>query len=116
MHLCKRIFPLRQRAQPLFKGRPCLNYDLGRCPGVCQKLISPEEYRQIVKKVVMVFQGRTQELVQILTTQMEQAAENLNFEVAARIRDQISGLNSLNAQQKVSFVYRPKLRCPDQQV
>ncbi|CDN17119.1 Excinuclease ABC subunit C [Richelia intracellularis] len=103
LHLCKRIFPLRQRAQPLFKGRPCLNYDLGRCPGVCQKLISPEEYRQIVKKVVMVFQGRTQELVQILTTQMEQAAENLNFEVAARIRDQISGLNSLNAQQKVSL-------------
>jgi excinuclease ABC subunit C len=103
LHLCKRIFPLRQRPQPLFKERPCLNYDLGRCPGVCQQLISPEEYRQIVQKVVMVFQGRTQELVQILTEQMQQAAENLNFEVAARIRDQITGLNSLTAGQKVSL-------------
>ncbi len=103
LHLCKGIFPLRQRRQPLFKERPCLNYDLGRCPGVCQKLISPEEYRQIVQKVVMVFQGRTQELIQILTAQMEQAAENLDFEAAARARDSIAGLNSLNAEQKVSL-------------
>ncbi|WP_088242159.1 excinuclease ABC subunit UvrC [Calothrix rhizosoleniae] len=103
LHLCKRIFPLRQRRQPLFKERPCLNYDLGRCLGVCQKLVSPEEYRQIVQKVVMVFQGRTQELMQILTAQMQQAAENLDFEVAAKIRDRIAGLNSLNAEQKVSL-------------
>ncbi|MDJ0620325.1 MAG: excinuclease ABC subunit UvrC [Calothrix sp. MO_192.B10] len=103
LHLCKRIFPLRQRRQPLFKDRPCLNYDLGRCPGVCQQLISPEEYRQIVQKVVMVFQGRTQELIGILTEQMEQAAENLDFEVAAKIRDRIVGLNSLTTEQKVSL-------------
>ncbi len=37
LHLIKRTFPLRQRPQPLFKDRPCLNYDIGRCPGVCQK-------------------------------------------------------------------------------
>jgi excinuclease ABC subunit C len=101
--LCKRIFPLRQRPQPLFKDRPCLNYDLGRCPGVCQQLISPEEYRKIVQKVAMVFQGRTQELIEILTTQMQTAAASLNFESAARIRDQITGLKSLTAQQKVSL-------------
>ncbi len=103
LHLCKRIFPLRQRRQPLFKDRPCLNYDLGRCPGVCQQLISAEEYRQIVQKVVMVFQGRTQELIGILTEQMQQAAENLDFEVAAKIRDRIVGLNSLTTEQKVSL-------------
>nr|WP_199332642.1 excinuclease ABC subunit UvrC [Anabaena catenula] len=103
VHLCKRIFPLRQRPQPLFKDRPCLNYDIGRCPGVCQKLVSPEEYGKIVQKVAMVFQGRTQELIDILTAQMETAAEELNFENAARIRDQITGLKSLNAQQKVSL-------------
>jgi excinuclease ABC subunit C len=103
LRLCKRIFPLRQRPQPLFKDRPCLNYDLGRCPGVCQKLISPEEYRKIVQKIAMVFQGRTQELIDILTEQMHKSAEAENFESAARIRDQIAGLKSLNADQKVSL-------------
>ncbi|MBE9055406.1 excinuclease ABC subunit UvrC [Sphaerospermopsis sp. LEGE 08334] len=103
LHLCKRIFPQKQRPQPLFKDRPCLNYDIGRCPGVCQKLISVEEYRTIIQKIAMVFQGRTQELIDILTTQMEAAAEELNFETAAKIRDQIIGLKSLTAQQKVSL-------------
>ncbi len=63
----------------------------------------PEEYRKMVQKVAMVFQGRTQELIDILTEQMEKAAEALNFESAARIRDQIAGLKSLNADQKVSL-------------
>ncbi|MEH1834831.1 MAG: excinuclease ABC subunit UvrC [Nostoc sp.] len=103
VRLCKRIFPQRQRPQPLFKDRPCLNFDLGRCPGVCQQMISPEEYRKIVQKIAMVFQGRTQELIDILTQQMNAAAQELNFESAARIRDQISGLKSLTADQKVSL-------------
>ncbi|MDK2411077.1 excinuclease ABC subunit UvrC [Aphanizomenon sp. PH219] len=103
VHLCKKIFPLRQRPQPLFKDRPCLNYDIGRCPGVCQKLVSPVEYAKIVQKVAMVFQGRTQELIDILTAQMETAAAELNFETAAKIRDQIGALKSLHAAQKVSL-------------
>lgn len=103
LRLSKRLFALRQRPQPLFKDRPCLNYDLGRCPGVCQGLISPEEYRKTVQKVAMVFQGRTQELIEILTESMQRSAEALNFESAARIRDQIAGLKSLNADQKVSL-------------
>ncbi|HEY9908057.1 MAG TPA: excinuclease ABC subunit UvrC [Thermosynechococcaceae cyanobacterium] len=103
LSLVKRLFPLRQRPQSLFKDRPCLNYDIGRCPGVCQALISSEEYRKTVQKVVMVFQGRTQELEDLLTSQMEQAAEALNFEQAARVRDQLLGLKTLGADQKVSL-------------
>jgi excinuclease ABC subunit C len=103
LHLIKRIFPLRQRPQPLFKDRPCLNYDIGRCVGVCQGLISAEDYRKIIQKVAMIFQGRTQELLDLLEPQMEQAATDLNFETAARIRDQIKGLQSLSAGQKVSL-------------
>ncbi|MDM3855262.1 MAG: excinuclease ABC subunit UvrC [Aphanizomenon gracile PMC649.10] len=103
VHLCKKIFPLRQRPQPLFKDRPCSNYDIGRCPGVCQKLVSPVEYAKIVQKVAMVFQGRTQEIIDILTVQMETAAAELNFETAAKIRDQIAALKSLHAAQKVSL-------------
>ena len=103
LRLAKRLFPMRQRPQPLFKDRPCLNYDLGRCPGVCQQLISPEEYRKTIQKIAMVFQGRTGELIDILTANMEQAAQSLNFEAAARIRDQIAGIKSLGADQKVSL-------------
>jgi excinuclease ABC subunit C len=103
LHLLKQIFPQRQRPRPLFKDRPCLNYDIGRCPGVCQQLVSPQEYRQMVQKMAMVFQGRTGELIDILTQTMEQAAESLNFELAAKIRDQIKGLNALSADQKVAL-------------
>lgn len=103
LRLVKRLFPLRQRRKPLFKDRPCLNYEIGRCPGVCQSLITPEEYRQILQKVVMIFQGRTSELINTLSTQMEQAAEDLNFELAARVRDQIKGLQGLGIDQKVAL-------------
>jgi excinuclease ABC subunit C len=103
LRIVKRVFPLRQRPKPLFKDRPCLNYDIGRCPGVCQQLISPEDYHKTMTKVAMVFQGRAGELIDTLTTQMEQAATDLNFEVAARLRDQISGLKTLGADQKVAL-------------
>jgi excinuclease ABC subunit C len=103
LHIIKRVFPLRQRRQPLFKHRPCLNYDLGRCPGVCQSLITPEEYKKTIQKVVMIFQGRTDELVNTLRSQMDKAAENLDFEKAAQLRDRIKALYALNAEQKVSL-------------
>jgi excinuclease ABC subunit C len=103
LSIAKRIFPLRQRPQPLFKDRPCLNYDIGRCPGVCQQLISPEDYHRTVQRVAMVFQGRTTELVDILTQQMEKAAEALKFEQAAQLRDQLKGLERLTAHQKVAL-------------
>jgi excinuclease ABC subunit C len=103
LYTIKRTFPLRQRPQPLFKDRPCLNYDIGRCPGVCQNLIVPADYRQTVEKVAMIFQGRTGELIETLTTQMDRAAENLEFEQAGLIRDRINNLTALNADQKVSL-------------
>jgi excinuclease ABC subunit C len=103
MHIIKRAFPLRQRRKPLFKDRPCLNYDLGKCPGVCQNLITPEDYRKIMQRVAMIFQGRTDELVTGLQSQMEKAAEELDFEKAAQLRDRIQALQRLNADQKVSL-------------
>ncbi|VEP11589.1 UvrABC system protein C [Hyella patelloides LEGE 07179] len=103
MHIIKRAFPMRQRRKPLFKDRPCLNYDLGKCPGVCQGLISPEDYHTMMQKVAMIFQGRTDELVKSLHSQMEKAAENLEFEKAAQLRDRALALQRLNADQKVSL-------------
>jgi excinuclease ABC subunit C len=103
LNLVRRIFPMRQRPQPLHKDRPCLNYDIGRCPGVCQQKITTEEYHKTIEKIAMVFQGRGSELIDTLTKQMEQAAENLEFEIAAALRDRITGLSSLTAGQKVSL-------------
>ncbi|MGL5835948.1 MAG: excinuclease ABC subunit UvrC, partial [Waterburya sp.] len=103
LHIIKRVFPLRQRRKPLFKDRPCLNYDLGRCPGVCQSMISPEDYHQIVQKVAMVFQGRSDELLVSLQGKMDKAVERLDFEKAAQYRDQMKALSSLNAEQKVAL-------------
>ncbi|MGL5033435.1 MAG: excinuclease ABC subunit UvrC, partial [Microcystaceae cyanobacterium] len=103
LQLIKRVFPLRQRPKPLFKDRPCLNYDIGRCPGVCQQLITPQAYHQSLQRIAMIFQGRNQELTQILQQQMDKAAEDLRFEQAALIRDQLLALNGLNADQKVAL-------------
>ncbi len=99
----KRIFPLRQKRKPVHKDRPCLNYDMGRCPGVCQELITPEEYHKTMRKVAMIFQGRTTELSEALTEQMMAAAERENFELAAELRDSIKGLEKMGADQKVAM-------------
>ncbi|MEA5412602.1 excinuclease ABC subunit UvrC [Synechococcus sp. BA-120 BA3] len=99
----KRVFPLRQRPQPLYRDRTCLNYDIGRCPGVCQEKIGSEEYHRILRKVAMVFQGRNDELLDLLRQQMDRYAERLDFEAAARVRDQLQGLDLLTADQKMSL-------------
>ncbi|MEB3319873.1 MAG: excinuclease ABC subunit UvrC [Cyanobium sp.] len=101
--LVKRVFPLRQRPQPLYKERTCLNYDIGRCPGVCQAKITSEEYHRTLRQVAMVFQGRNEELLALLQEQMERYSERLDFESAARVRDQLQGLDTLTADQKMSI-------------
>ena len=101
--LVKRVFPLRQRPQPLYKDRTCLNYDIGRCPGVCQAKISSEDYHRSLRQVAMVFQGRNDELLTLLHGQMDRYAERLDFESAARVRDQLQGLDMLTADQKMSL-------------
>lgn len=103
LDLVKANFPLRQRRQPLYKNRPCLNYDLGKCPGVCQNLITPQEYRQTITKIALIFQGRTDELIQQLQEQMNDAAAKLEFEKAGLYRDQIRSLEQLFTRQKVNL-------------
>jgi excinuclease ABC subunit C len=103
LSLVKRVFPLRQRPQPLYRERTCLNYDIGRCPGVCQERISSEDYHRTLRQVAMVFQGRNEELLELLQEQMERYAERLDFESAARVRDQLQGLDTLTADQKMSL-------------
>lgn len=87
-------FPLRQRQKVLFADRPCINYDLGRCPGVCQQLISSEEYKQTVEKVDKLFSGRTEEVLQGLREEMLHQSSMMNYEQAALIRDRIASLQN----------------------
>jgi len=101
--LVKRVFPLRQRPQPLYRDRTCLNFDISRCPGVCQQKISSGDYHQTLRKVAMVFQGRNDELLDLLDEQMQTYSERLDFESAARVRDQLQGLDTLTAGQKMSL-------------
>ena len=101
--LVKRVFPLRQRPQPLYKDRTCLNFDISRCPGVCQQKISSEDYHQTLRKVAMIFQGRNDELLDLLGEQMQAYANRMDYESAARIRDQLQGLDTLTAGQKMSL-------------
>jgi excinuclease ABC subunit C len=101
--IIKRAFPLRQRPVPMFKDRPCLNYDMGLCPGVCQEKISSDDYRKTMLRVAMIFQGRAGELIETFTQRMEQAASDLDFEKAADLRDRIQVLKNLGSDQKVSL-------------
>ena len=103
LFLVKRVFPLRQRPRPLHPDRTCLNYSIGRCPGVCQEKITSEDYHRTLRKVAMVFQGRSDELQRLLDEQMNRYAERLDFESAARVRDQLQGLDQLTADQKMSL-------------
>ena len=103
LFLVKRVFPLRQRPRPMYPDRTCLNYNIGRCPGVCQEKVTSEAYHRTLRKVAMVFQGRSDELQTLLEEQMERYAERLDFESAARVRDQLQGLDQLTADQKMSL-------------
>mmetsp|Transcript_4792 Transcript_4792/g.8831 ORF Transcript_4792/g.8831 Transcript_4792/m.8831 type:complete len:783 (+) Transcript_4792:19-2367(+) len=86
------IFRLRQRNTPLFKDRVCMNYHVKKCDGVCQRLVSPEEYKIRVKRAEMVLQGRINEILDELNAMMRQAARELQFEYAAELRDRCKQL------------------------
>ncbi len=93
---CRRKFP-----QELGKGRPCLNYHIKQCMGVCRGRISKEEYQRIFDQALELVKKGSQEMVASLTAQMEEAAERLDFETAAGLRDRILAIQKVSASQKV---------------
>tara|TARA_Y100001970_G_scaffold293138_2_gene438051 strand:+ start:22407 stop:24329 length:1923 start_codon:yes stop_codon:yes gene_type:complete len=103
LDLIRKTFPLRQRSIPLYKDRTCINYSIERCPGVCQEIISPEEYIKIIKRVSLIFQGRNEELKSILKKNMNNYSLKQEYEKAGIIRDNIRGLDNLIECQKVSI-------------
>ena len=89
--LIHRAFPLRRCSDRAMKNRvrPCLYHHMGQCPAPCMDLITPAAYHEAVHKVCELLQGRAEPLLRGLRAEMEQAAENLEFEKAATLRDQI---------------------------
>ncbi|MBO7196549.1 MAG: excinuclease ABC subunit UvrC [Clostridia bacterium] len=93
---CKRSFP-----KDIGRERPCIYRDMGRCIAPCAGNITPEEYRQRVRSAERVLDGNTAEAREMLRIDMERAAEMLEFERAAAIRDQLVALQKLSEKQKV---------------
>lgn len=83
-----------------FRQRPCINYQMGQCPAPCFKLIDAERYRAVVKEVELFLKGRSQELIKMLEERMEEASNQLDFEMAAKIRDRITSLKKTLEKQK----------------
>jgi len=97
----EKIFKVRQCEESFYKNRsrPCLQYQIKRCKAPCVGLVSKEEYAQDVAHVVMFLQGRSPELLRELMNDMEALAENLEFEKAAELRDQIGHLRHVQESQ-----------------
>lgn len=103
LDLIKKLFPLKQCKTPKFKDRPCLYYHIGRCMAPCQRLITPEEYKKILKNVELFLTGKQKELVAALKKEMEKYAEKEDFEKAARYRDSWMDVQKTMEHQKVVF-------------
>lgn len=89
-------------AQRFPKGfRPCLNYHIEQCSGICTGYVSKDEYRETVNKVAEFLGGSTKPLVNEMKAKLEAAAEQLDFETAAKYRDNIMALEAINEKQRV---------------
>ncbi|ATA24423.1 excinuclease ABC subunit C [Brenneria goodwinii] len=103
--LLQKLFPIRQCENSVYRNRsrPCLQYQIGRCLGPCVSgLVSEEDYRQQVDYVRLFLSGKDQQVLNQLVSRMEAASRELNFEEAARIRDQIQAVRRVTEKQFVS--------------
>jgi excinuclease ABC subunit C len=100
----QKLFLIRNCRDTFFanRSRPCLQHQIGRCSAPCVGLIGREAYAEDVDSAVKVLEGRSAEVNAQLQTRMEEAASRLEFERAARIRDQLAALKRIQAQQIVT--------------
>ena len=105
LKIIRKIFPFRDSCK-LNSGRPCFNYQLGLCPGVCVATTSPSDYQQIIKQIKLLFLGRKKNLIRELVKLMRQAVRTGDFEQAALWRDKIFALRHL---QDISLIKRESL-------
>lgn len=101
--LMQKIFRIRNCEDSVFahRSRPCLQYQIQRCSAPCVDYISAEDYRRDVEHAVMCLEGKSENVTQELMAAMEAASQALNFEEAARLRDQVQQLRQLQQRQFV---------------
>ncbi len=105
LHVLQKIFPIRQCEDSVYanRSRPCLMYQIGRCLGPCVSgLVTDHDYAEQVNLVRLFLQGKDQQVIALLIDQMTAASTRLDFELAAKVRDQIQALQRIQAQQFVS--------------
>lgn len=110
-NLIKKLFPFRSCNKGLKKPapRPCLEYYIHRCAGPCVGAVSWEEYQGIIRQVILFLEGKRESLLRQLRRRMTEAAERLEFERAAILRDQIQAVERIAQQQKVVTLSRENL-------
>lgn len=103
LSLMQKLFKVRQCEDSYFRNRsrPCLQHQIGRCTAPCVQLISVDDYRSDVRHAEMFLEGRSNAVIDELGEQMEQASKALQFERAAKLRDQVAALRQLQAQHHV---------------
>ncbi len=104
LQLLQRIFPLRSCKDSVFRNRtrPCLLYQIENCLGPCVYEVDPEEYAELVRGVILFLKGKEQEVVRMLDERMKAHAEAMEFEKAARVRDQIAAVRKTIERQRVA--------------
>jgi excinuclease ABC subunit C len=101
-----RYFQLRTCSDHVLhhRKRPCLLYQIGRCPAPCVYDVSPEEYAQSVREVALFLEGKGSELLEALTERMKNAADVQRYEQAARLRDQLFAIERSLERQKIATI------------
>ena len=104
LHHVQKVFRIRNCRDSYFahRSRPCLQYQIGRCSAPCVDVISREDYARDVQAAVRVLEGRDTEVAGELARRMDEAAGRLDFEAAARLRDQLAALRAVQAEQIVA--------------
>lgn len=97
-----RVFMLKQ-CRKIFKKpeSPCLNYHIKRCIGACRGEISKAEYAEIINQVMMILDGKTDEIIKKIDNEMKTASKNLDYEKAAMLRDKKISIETLSQRQKM---------------
>ena len=106
--LVRLVFPLRTCREPIDgrRKRPCLQYHIKRCLAPCVGYQTEEEYDRTIDEVVLFLEGKQESLLARLQNEMTEAAEHLNFEAAARLRDRIVQVRRVTENQKVVWKSR----------
>ena len=108
LKVLQNIFPFRICSKTITgkAPRPCLEYHLGRCLAPCTGAVSRTEYAQVIKEVILFLEGKHERVVRELKIKMDKAAENMDYEKAALIRDQIDAINQVIEGEKIAATIR----------